>query len=57
MEAKRGVGRRREDIDSAFEKAICKRMSYQLADEREDQENLIVPGKEMQNGAGEYRVN
>jgi len=57
LEAKRGVGRRREDIDSAFEKAICKRMSYQLADEREDQENLIVPGKEMHNGAGKYRVN
>ena len=32
-------------MDSAFEKAIWKCMSYQPTDEREDQENLIVPGK------------
>ncbi len=44
-------------MDSAFEKAIWKCMSYQPTDEREDRKNLILPGKEMHNGTGKYRVN
>jgi len=40
LEAKRGVGRGREDIETGFKKALLKCMSYQLAGEREGSRKL-----------------